>query len=1121
MLSLVLLTALLLPAGASAQPGKKDVGPPALSAAEALRALKARPGFQVEQMVTEPLVQSPIAFAWGPDGKFWVVEMGDYPLGADGKGKPGGRVKFLEDTKGTGKYAKATLFLDNLGFPTGVMPWGKGVLVTCAPDIFYAEDTNGDGKADKKVVLYTGFVEGNPQHRVNGLTWGLDGWIYGANGESGGRIKSLKTGKVVDIRGRDFRIKPETGEVEATTGQSQYGLARDDWGNWFGNNNSDPMYHYVLDDHYLRRNPHLPAPKARVSISITPGAAQVYPISRTLPRFNSPSAANHFTSACSAIVYRDDLFGPAFENNTFVSEPVHNLVHREIMTAKGFTFTSRRTDGEQTSEFLASSDNWCRPTMLQTGPDGALWVADMYRQVIEHPEWIPKAWQKKLDLRAGHQLGRIYRVYPVGAKPRAIPRLDNLDSSSLVAALDSPNGWQRDMAHILLLRKGDPKTIALLKNMVLHHARPQARLHALCVLEGLGGLTPVLLERALADAHPGVRRHAVRLCEPWLNKAPRIGTLLEQRINDSDAQVRLQVAYSLGAWDDPRAGTALGQLALNEGADPYLLAGTLSSVTPTHLEPMLLAVLAGSKAKGPPAPLVESLMRLASAQGNRRVMVAMLEAVGRSKEERPSAWQFAVLAGLLDVLEQRNSSLVALAATKDPALQAALQRVGVLFDAARARAADPAIVAADRLLAVRLLGRGLDHHDEDMKLLADLLTPQTSVQLQSAAAAALGQLRDARVPGVLLHNWKAFGPGTRAQILDVLLDRPEWITSVLDAVERKQVLPFEVDAARRQRLLDSKKGEVGQRAARLFSSTINANRQKVIEAYRTALALSGDTTRGAAVFTKTCSSCHQLNGVGHAVGPNLGSVADKSGDALLTAILDPNQAIEARYVNYTATTANGLVFNGVIASESGNDITLVGPDGKTVVILRSNLDSLISTGKSLMPDGLENDLRPQDLADLFSFLRASTYIARRKTFPGNEPALVRPEADGTLRLLASNCEIYGRTLTLEKQYGNLGVWHDEDDHAQWTVQVPRAGRYAVWLDWACATDSAGNAFVLTAGAQRLSGKVQSTDTWDEYRQARVGEIALTAGEQQVVFRSAGRIRGALIDLKGVKLMPAR
>ncbi len=259
-------------------------------------------------------------------------------------------------------------------------------------------------------MLFTGFREGNQQHRVNGLVWGLDNWFYGANGDSGGKVKSLKTGKIVDISGRDFRLKPDTGEFEAVTGQTQFGRSRDDWGNWFGNNNSNPMYHFVLDDHYLRRNPFLLPPDPRVQVSVTPGASQVYPISKPLPRFNSPQSLNHFTSACSAIVYRDDLFGPAFVGNSFVSEPVHNLVHREIMKPKGVTFTSQRADDEQQSEFLASSDNWFRPTTIATGPDGALWVADMYRYVIEHPEWIPKDWQKKLDLRGARQGTHLSRV---------------------------------------------------------------------------------------------------------------------------------------------------------------------------------------------------------------------------------------------------------------------------------------------------------------------------------------------------------------------------------------------------------------------------------------------------------------------------------------------------------------------------------------------------------------------------------------------------------------------------------------------------------------------------------------------------------------------------------------
>src|SRR5262249_16560872 len=272
------------------------------------------------------------------------------------------------------------------------------------------------------------------------------------------------------------------------TGMSQFGRCRDDWGNWFGCNNANPCFHFVLDDHYLRRNPHVVYPEAKVAVPEKPGAAPVFPISKPLPRFNDPGGLNHFTSACSIHIYRDNLFGPDFANNTFVCEPVHNLIHREIMTPKGVTFTSKRAADEQKSEFLASSDNWFRPTMIQTGPDGALWVADMYRYVIEHPQWIPLECQKKLDLRAGHDKGRIYRIYPENKNPRPIPRLDKLSTKELVAALDSPSGWQRDMAQMMLVRQPDRvlKDVAasrLLLSMTFKNKRPQTRLHAICIVD--------------------------------------------------------------------------------------------------------------------------------------------------------------------------------------------------------------------------------------------------------------------------------------------------------------------------------------------------------------------------------------------------------------------------------------------------------------------------------------------------------------------------------------------------------------------------------------------------------------------------------------------------------------
>lgn len=1092
--------------------------PQAKTPQSSLRSIRTRPGFQVELVAAEPLVQSPIAFAWGPDGKLWVVEMGDYPLGADNKGKPGGRIKYLEDTDGDGRYDKATVFLDGLSFPTSVLPWRNGVLVTCAPEIFYAEDRKGAGKVERK-PLYTGFVQGNPQHRVNSLIWGLDNWIYCANGDSGGQIKSEKTGARIDLRGRDLRIRPDDGALDTQAGQTQYGRSRNDWGDWFGCNNSNPMYQYVLADHYIRRNPHLAAPDARVSVSLAPGAAAVFPISRTLPRFNDPAGVNHFTSACSAIVYRDELFGPAFSSSTFVSEPVHNLIHREILSSKGIIFTSRRAADEQTSEFLASSDNWFRPTSIQTGPDGALWVADMYRAVIEHPEWIPADWQKRLDLRAGQDKGRIYRVYPVGVKPKSIPRLDRLDTAGLVAALDSPNGWQRDTAQQMLLWRNDAAAVPLLEKLASDCRRPLGRLHALCTLDGLNALTPDVLRRALTDAHPGVRRHAVRLCEGRLTKAPELGEALMKRVHDDDPHVRMQLAYTLGAWDDVRAGDVLGQLALRDAEDRYATAAALSSVTRKNLKRVLLAVLKGGDKTPPPASLLESLLRLSNALGDTKALATLLKAVGTPENGRFAPWQFTALAGLLDALDERDTPLSQLQKDGGEELQAALKQMSKLFAAARAVMADERAESTDKLRAIRLLGRGLDRQREDRAALAALLAPQSPEEVQAAAVAALGRLRSPQVPELLLRGWKAFAPVRHRQVLTTLASRDNWLSSLLDAMESKQIAPNEIDAILRQRLLDHRSADVRRRATRLFADAVNTDRQKVIDAYRSVLTLEGDAKRGVEIFRKSCAVCHRLGDIGNAVGPDLASLGDKSPPSLLIAILDPNRAVEARYVGYTATTKGGRSFSGVLAAETGNSITLVGADGKPNVLLRSDLDELSSSGKSAMPEGLEKELKPQDVADLIAHLRSQGPKPQRREFPGNKPELIRAADDGSLLLSAVKCEIYGPTIVLEKRYGNLGYWSSPDDRAVWTVEVAKPGRYAVWLDWACPLDTAGKTFLLQAGVNQMTGKVDSTGSWDTYRQAKVGEIVLAAGQQRVTFRSAGKIYHPLIDLKSVKLKP--
>jgi putative membrane-bound dehydrogenase-like protein len=1077
---------------------------------QSLVTLHARPGFQADLAASEPLVMDPIAMAWGPDGRFWVAEMGDYPRGVDGDGGHGGRVRYLEDVDGDGRYDRSTVFLDDLGFPNGVMPWRNGILVTCAPDILYAEDTDGDGKADKRETLYHGFVEANPQHRVNGLKWGLDGWIYCAHGDAvDGKIELRKTGDVVNANGRDFRIRPDEGLLDPQSGASQYGRNRDDWDNWFGNSNSNPMYQYVLADHYLRRNPHVASDAEPVQVADQPGVAEVFPKSRTIARYNDLYAANRFTSANSTIIYRDELFGPAFVNNAFISEPVHNLVHREIMRPDGLEFRSRRADDEKTSEFLASADNWFRPAMLAEGPDGALWVADMYRQTIEHPQWIPQEVQDQIDLRAGSDMGRIYRVYPVGKKPRRIPRLDKLSTAELVAALDSSNAWQRDMVQQLLIWRDDKNAIPLLREFVGACPRPAARVQALWTLELLDGLSPELIAQAMRDEHPGVRRHGVRLAEGHLAEEPSLGEAILSLADDADMQVQLQRAYTLGEWKDARAGKALGEVALAHVDNRFMIAAVLSSLTPQNLHDVVATVLGAEDGAEPPAELLEQLVGVASAFDDNRTLGMALARIGRANSGKYAAWQMTAVAGLLDALARRE------AAWEDYDSSGELAK---MFDLARATVDDSEASDDQRLRAIRLLGRSESQRRRDVESLVALLVPQLSGDVQRAAVEALERIDDPQVPDSLLAGWKGHGPELRSEILDALVSRDAWSEALLAAIESGIVPAADVDASRRQRLSGSDNESVKSKAEKLLAGAIESNRQQVLQQHESVLTMPGDATAGAAVFNKRCAVCHKLRGVGHDVGPNLASLTDYSPQALLVALLDPNKAVEAKYLDYLAITTSGQSYTGMLANETGNSVTLLGQEGKQQTILRSELEALQATGKSLMPEGLEKDVTPQDMANVIAYLRGSG--APRKTFGANSPRLVTPTAEGILQLYPTTCEIYGPTIVMEQLFKNLGKWESENDRVLWNVNVPKAGRYAVWLNYSATDDEAGGAWMLEAGESKLAGTIQPTGSKDRYQEIEVGTIDLVAGEQQIVLHSDGPLKTNLMQFGGLILKRA-
>jgi putative membrane-bound dehydrogenase-like protein len=1107
---------------APARAAERDEFPAAMTPEQSLKAIHVPKGLKVELVAAEPLIGSPVAIDFGPDGKLWVAEMFDYPYGVKGDYKPAGRVRLLESTHGDGKFDKSTVFLDHVHFPNGITAWKKGVLVCAAPDIIYAEDTDGDGKADIRKVVFTGFDSRNWQARVNSLSYGLDNWVHGANGLLGGTVRCPDRPDLeVKMGIRDFRMDPDRHLFELESGGgTQQGRTRDDWGNYFSNQNSELLLHTPLADRYVSRNPFVAPPEPIVMVP-KEDPDHLYPASRTLRRFNHPESANRVTSACSPVIYRDDLLGEEYRGNAFMCEPVHNLLTRRILKPVGATFAGVRAPSEQNSEFYASSDNWSRPVDVKNGPDGAMWVVDMYRMIIEHPKWITADRLARIDPRAGANKGRIYRIVPEGKPARPWPNLAKMNSSELVAALDSPGGWQRDLVQFMLVERGDKSVIPELQKMAQENSRAETRLQALCALDGLAGLTPAVLEVSLHDKHPGVRRNAVRMCESFLKTAPELGPRIAELIGDEDAQVRMQVACTLGEWDDPRSGDAIAHLALANQNEPYLFAAAMSSITKGNLA-RVAATVAHSAAGAAPPQLYRNLMTMATAYGNDAVIEEFVAAMTPSTPGSFSAANLSAVAALLDGLDRQHLSVAAFADRLKDRGPALLDKLKSVADAARTASADPQAPLDSRLAAVQILGRGLTGHDAaDIQTLGELLSPQTPAALQEGIVTALSKLRQPAVAETILARWRGVSPPLRSSILDVLLVRDEWTSALLDRVEKKEIRAGEIDVPRSQRMMALKNRALADRAKKILHA-VDADREQVIRKYHEALTLPADAKRGRERFEKTCTVCHRLNSVGYSIGPELIALTDKSPQALIVAILDPNRAVEQKYNVYSAVTNQGRQYTGILAAETGSSITLLQQEGKQTTLLRGDLEALASTGKSLMPEGLEKDIKPQDLADIMAYVGSTG--PGRKVFPGNQPALVTTAQDGTLSLDASNCEIYGNTLVLEKRRGEpvLAEWHSPNDSAAWTVDIPNPGLYTVSVMYSCHNDSAGNSFQFDSADKRITARVEGTGkVWTTYFPVEIGKVPLKAGKQRFTLRAADPLKGTLAKVESVLLIPPR
>lgn len=546
---------------------------PLLSPQEALESMELDERFRIELVAAEPMVVRPVFMRFDEAGRLWVVEMPGYMRDIDGTGEddPSGRVVVLEDTDGDGQMDRSTTFLDGLVMPRTLALVPQGALVVEPPRIWLARDLDGDLMADEKTLLVEDYgVTGNPEHSANGLMAALDNWLYSA--------KSA------------IRYQYRQGELRAehSVFRGQWGISQDDTGRLFYNYNASPLHADFAPGQYflnetgpnlaLQRNVRGPALlnvalvedkslyPARVTPMVTLGASDLRP----------DGTLKQFTAASSPLIYRGDTFPSEVRGDAFIADPVGNLVSHLKMSGDGVRLRADRA--RPGKEFLASTDERFRPVFLESGPDGALYIADMYTGIVEHKRYVTEYLRKQVlgrNLGQFTPTGRIYRIVP-NATTRAPRNPLPMAGGDWVGRLDDPNGWTRDTAQRILVQGQHSEVIPSVRRLATDvAASPLGRLHALWTLEGLNGLSPAVVRTALADPDARVRSAALQMTERLAPAeiTPQIESQVLGLAGDASLQVRLQVLLTTGTWTSEKAwSTVQGLLASAESPPEFGLA---------------------------------------------------------------------------------------------------------------------------------------------------------------------------------------------------------------------------------------------------------------------------------------------------------------------------------------------------------------------------------------------------------------------------------------------------------------------------------------------------------------------------------------------------------------------
>lgn len=975
-----------------------------LNATEALATIKVPDGFEVELLAAEPLVFSPVDMEIDEFGNLYVVEMPGYPLDKTLSGK----IVHISDGDGDGVMDKRTIFRDGLMLPTGIQRWKNGFLVTDAPHIFYLEDKDKDGWAETIDTLITGFGLTNPQHNMNSPTYGLDNWIYVAHenviktrdyveefGDQGTEVYYSSDPNGVRLpknaNGRSVRFKPGSRELEMMSNQCQFGQTFDKWGRWLGSSNSNHIFQEMLANRYFERNMSLPSSEAMTSLSDHLNAAEVFPTT-TNPDRQLLTNVGVMTSACGITAYTGSAFPAPFDGDiVFVAEPVSNLVHVDVLKNSDAGYSASRV--MHNSEFFTSTDYWSRPVNMYVGPDGALYILDYYRRVIESPEWMSKEAIEEGNLYDGIDKGRIYRVSAKnGEKANWIKQLEfgRASGNELVQKLAHPNAWWRINAQRLLIDRKETGLVSDLTTMATTNSYDMARLHALWTLEGLQQLSQETIIRALHDSVAGIRENAIRLAESRLSSSPVLAQELLNMGAEKDPKARFQLLLTLGQLNSSKAYAVRSSILFNNIQDKWIQVAALSAAS-SHTGPLLSDVLKRFNKEIPAyASLIERLTTMVGSTDEGVLVSQLIQQATASSHSTPKGWEASILTGLATGIQNRVSSQPVVKAdqqklvelffqtTSDEMRSAALKLLKVTGVAdpllrentvarAIAQATDTAISVKKRAAAADLISIG--KADEHLSVLTGLLVPREPIPVQLAALRTMASISGTSGCEYLIAEWAILTAEVRESSIPLFLRDSTKIRLLIAALEKGVISAGTIGFGASVSLMLNPIEEIRERARKLFTDNA-AKAKEVANSYKEALKQPGDAEKGKSVYIDNCAICHQIKGsFGVAFGPDLGTIHNWKKDDVLANIIDPNLAIVAGFDIWEVETNDREIVQGVVAAESATAVTLKNNGKLDVIINRNTIKSMKSLGISAMPSGLEKNISKVEMANLLEFLR--------------------------------------------------------------------------------------------------------------------------------------------------------